>query len=138
MSDRPLNTGRVPTEATARPGHEPNRVAFQPILLFAGVLLFLTILVLLIMAGMARTWLTRHGQSDVAPPPVAATRQPPPKPHLQVQPGEELQRLRQAEDELLSSYGWADKANGVVRLPIRRAMELLVERGLPDVPGDRP
>lgn len=138
MSDRPLEPRQAPTEAVVRPEHEPNRIAFQPIVMFAGGLILLTLVVLLIVGGMVRTWSTRRLQSDIAPPPVAATRQPPAKPHLQVQPGEELQRLRQAEEQLLSSYGWVDRAGAVVRLPIQRAMELLVERGLPAAPGDRP
>ena len=138
MSDRSLDSGHAPTETLARSGHEPNRVAFQPIVVFAGGLTLLTLVVLFIVGGMVRTWSMRRLQSDLAPPPVAATRQPPPKPHLQVQPGEELQRLRQDEDRLLSSYGWVDQAHGVVHLPIQRAMEVLVERGLPAAAGERP
>ena len=32
---------------------------------------------------------------------------------------------------LIESYGWVDQKQGIVRVPIKRAMELLVERGLP-------
>lgn len=35
------------------------------------------------------------------------------------------------EQEILTTYGWVDKGKGIVRIPIRRAMELAVERGLP-------
>jgi hypothetical protein len=42
----------------------------------------------------------------------------------------------QAEDErVLGSYGWIDAQNGVVRIPIERAMELVLEHGLPVAPG---
>ena len=32
---------------------------------------------------------------------------------------------------MLNGYGWVDKANGVVHIPIERAMQLTLERGLP-------
>jgi hypothetical protein len=35
------------------------------------------------------------------------------------------------EQEILKSYGWVDKQNGVVRIPIERAMQMTLERGLP-------
>jgi hypothetical protein len=55
----------------------------------------------------------------------------PPAPMLQVKPREELKELRAEEDRILSSYGWVDPANGIVRIPIDRAMKLVLERGLP-------
>ena len=39
--------------------------------------------------------------------------------------------IRANEDRILYSYGWSDEKAGTVRIPIERAMELLVERGLP-------
>jgi hypothetical protein len=32
---------------------------------------------------------------------------------------------------VLHSYGWVDRAAGIVRMPIDRAMEVLAEHGLP-------
>lgn len=55
----------------------------------------------------------------------------PPEPRLQTQPREDLRELRAHEEEILSSYGWVDKNAGVVRIPIDRAMKMLVERGVP-------
>ena len=55
----------------------------------------------------------------------------PPQPRLQTDPREDLRALRQAEDNVLQSYGWIDKDAGVVRIPIDRAMQLTLERGLP-------
>jgi hypothetical protein len=36
--------------------------------------------------------------------------------------------VRAQEEAWLESYGWVDKPSGVVRIPIERAMELMVER----------
>jgi hypothetical protein len=44
---------------------------------------------------------------------------------------QELQELRAAEDAVLRSYSWVDRAGGIVRMPIDRAIDLLAERGLP-------
>jgi hypothetical protein len=55
----------------------------------------------------------------------------PPAPRLQTQPREELKKLRAEEQQRLESYGWVDAARGEVHIPIDRAMELLLEQGLP-------
>ena len=47
--------------------------------------------------------------------------------------GVSLAELRVVEDADLNSYGWVDRTSGVARIPIDRAMQLLLERGLPDV-----
>ena len=42
-----------------------------------------------------------------------------------------LKAYRDAEDAKLKNYGWVDKGAQTVRLPIERAKDLLIERGLP-------
>lgn len=56
-----------------------------------------------------------------------------PRPRLEVKPGASLTELRAVEDVDLNSYGWIDRNAGTVRIPIDRAMQLLLDRGLPDV-----
>jgi hypothetical protein len=48
-----------------------------------------------------------------------------------VDPQIDLLQKRAQEDAVLNSYGWVDRANGTVRIPIERAIELTAERGLP-------
>jgi len=52
-------------------------------------------------------------------------------PHLQIEPAVDLRQFRSSEEEELNSYGWINKTAGIVRIPITRAMDLLLERGLP-------
>lgn len=66
---------------------------------------------------------------DVPLPPMLETREVPPEPRLQVAPAADLHRLRATEQELLTTYGWVDRERGIVRIPIERAMDLLLERG---------
>lgn len=54
-----------------------------------------------------------------------------PLPRLQNQPFKDLYELREGEMKRLERYAWQDKGEGVTRIPIERAMELVVERGLP-------
>jgi hypothetical protein len=63
--------------------------------------------------------------------PAQDARQLPPEPRLEETPMTDLQEMRAAEDQVLRSYGWLDQPNGIVRLPIDRAMELIAQRGLP-------
>jgi len=42
-------------------------------------------------------------------------------------PNPKLRDLRARESEILNSYGWVDQQQGVVRIPIERAMERMVE-----------
>ena len=51
-------------------------------------------------------------------------------PSLLVREPLNLQKFRDEEEHLLSSYGWVDQNTGMVRLPIDRAKALLLERGL--------
>ena len=57
-----------------------------------------------------------------------------PAPKLQPNPAADLNKFRTRENQVLDSYGFVDKDRGVVRIPIERAMQLLVERGLPTAP----
>ena len=50
-------------------------------------------------------------------------------PRLQTQPFKDVYLLRQGENDKLTTYGWVDQTNGVVRIPVDEAMKLLSERG---------
>jgi hypothetical protein len=54
-----------------------------------------------------------------------------PSPKLEEDERGQLNGIRLAEEQTLYSYGWVDEKSGTVRIPIERAMDLLVQRGLP-------
>ena len=54
-----------------------------------------------------------------------------PQPALLVNEPANLADLHKHEQERLTTYGWIDQNAGVVRLPIDRAKDLIIERGLP-------
>ena len=58
-----------------------------------------------------------------------------PTPRLQTDDGDQdLTDLHAREDLLLGNYTYVDSAQGKVRIPIDRAMQLIAERGLPVAP----
>lgn len=59
----------------------------------------------------------------------------PPSPRLQSQPHLELADYCAAQQKEVTSYGWVDQQSGVVHIPIDRAMDLILERGLPARPA---
>ncbi len=58
-----------------------------------------------------------------------------PTPRLQTDDGDQdIADLHAREDLLLDHYSWIDRQQGKVRIPIARAMELIVKYGLPVAP----
>ncbi|HEY1251159.1 MAG TPA: hypothetical protein VGH97_08195 [Thermoanaerobaculia bacterium] len=74
-------------------------------------------------------------QPALSAPLEASLQRTPAGPRLEPLPLEPRLALRAAEDAQLSSYGWVDRSAGVARIPIDRAMRLIVEHG---VPGGKP
>jgi hypothetical protein len=111
-------------------GYEANRVRGQSVFLFGAVLAIGTVLILLLIGGWLRRLEKQAATSDPPPSPLATTRQPPPAPRLQVTPIQDLQAMRAAEEALLHEYAWVDRNRGIVRIPIDRAIDLLIEQGL--------
>jgi hypothetical protein len=54
-----------------------------------------------------------------------------PSPKLEEDERGQLNGFLTEEEKTLYSYGWVDEKAGTVRIPIDRAMDLLVQRGLP-------
>lgn len=61
-----------------------------------------------------------------------------PAPPLQPSPQADLAEFDARMTHAMTHYGWVDRDAGTVRLPIDRAMALLVERGLPSTQGPVP
>jgi hypothetical protein len=59
----------------------------------------------------------------------------PSQPRLQVKPGADLRSYCGEQMQKLDTYGWVDPENGVVRIPIDRAIDATIERGLPARPA---
>lgn len=106
-----------------------------------GLVIFVLIMAAILAAtSFSLIWLFKHFERAENPgsfvaAPFAGAQTLPPSPRIQPVPGDDMQRYYQSQQSLLNNYGWVDKQNGVVRLPIDRAMELLLQRGLPTRPA---
>ncbi len=94
-------------------------------LMFAG--LFATFLVY---AAYSKLWVAEDANRQPSRLEAALPSRPP-APRLQDAPAQDLNTFRATESDALHSYGWVEPAAGVVHIPIERAMELTLERGLP-------
>ena len=114
-------------------GHETSDVNLGGVFVFALGLLVSGVIIFALIWMLFGFFAGQEAQRAVRQYPLAAGRQDrlPPGPRLQVNPREDLRELRAADDAVLNSYGWLDKANGIVRIPIDQAMKLTVQRGLP-------
>jgi len=123
-----MNPERDPRKPKV-PGYEevdisPSGVGIVAAMLVLG-LIFCSIMAALYFQALA-VWTRRAEGPVLSPLPTAARQFPPPR--LQVRPPEDLAALRRREETLLTGYGWADRAQGEVRIPIDRAMDLLVKQ----------
>lgn len=61
----------------------------------------------------------------------------PPEPRLQTDPDADLQALEKAWTRRLTTYAWVDRQAGLARIPVQRAMQLMLRRGFPTRRGGR-
>ena len=120
----------TPHEAHPVHAHEETDVVLRPVVIAGIGLLLLLVVAAVAMFGLFQ--IMAHQEARLSPPanPLAAAEGPrlPPAPRLQAHPLKDLQELRKAENELLTTYGWVDKSAGTVRIPVSRAIDILAQR----------
>jgi hypothetical protein len=122
------------SQRSPREPYERRDLSPRVIGLFLAGLVLATAAVLLLNWGLFDYFATRQTRTDQPPSPLADVRQIPPEPRLQVSGAADLAAFRAKEEAELKSYGWIDRNAGIVRIPIDRAMDLLLQRGLPTTP----
>jgi len=138
MSHGDINPEREQAELAEaqRRGHEARDIGFRQFFVLGVVVLALGIvgnLALLPVFNMVLRW---QEQSDVPPPPLAQATEVPPPPRLQVAPELEWDQFFAAQNQILTTYGWADESRQSVRIPIDQAMKLVLERDMLPVRPD--
>ncbi|HWI58284.1 MAG TPA: hypothetical protein VNZ22_13735, partial [Bacillota bacterium] len=121
-------------------GHETRDLSVPWVFGIVGFLAVSGIAIQFILAGMLSGLKSKPAPRDRFTPieQVRRAAGPPAQyPRLQVSPPADLQTFRQREETELDTYGWVNQSSGVVRLPIERAMDLLMEQGLPVREGEQ-
>ncbi len=113
-----------------RLGYEADDISFGRLLGFAAGVAGLVILGVLASAAVFHFFVRNQ---PLGPPasPFEDIRPMPPEPRLQTTAPQDLKHYRDGQDQLLNTYGWVDSQNGVVRIPVERAMDILLQKGYP-------
>jgi hypothetical protein len=113
------------------PGHEQSDAHPRPIAAFEVGLLIWIVISGVLMAGLFYYFTGRETKRDTGGSPLAEARTAAPGPRLQTTPSDEVEQQRASDEERLNSYAWVSEEQGVARIPIERAMDIVAERGLP-------
>lgn len=118
--------------ANSKPLHETRDATVRYIVYFGIAMAVSVVAAFLVSWGLLR-FLEHHQSLGSPASPLAKGRvlPPPGLPRLQAHPNQDLQKYLAREKEILDSYGWVDKKDGIVRIPIQRAMNILLQNGLP-------
>ncbi len=127
---------------------EGDGISYRGLVWFGVILTIMTIACAGVVWGLFEWWERREVGRDAVRAPLSAPRANPRidpiggridqgvtgaalQPGLLVNEPAALRQFRHQEEEMLHNYGWIDRTAGTVRLPIDRAMDLVIERGVP-------
>jgi hypothetical protein len=125
MVDKPQG---VPANS---PGYETRDANVGGVYNFLVILSVILVCTALVCWGLFRFFSASDASDRAATSPFADTRQVPMGVQLQVNPREEWLKYRGEQERALESFAWENKANGIVRVPIEQAMDILMKKGLP-------
>jgi len=111
-------------------GYEDAKVPVVKLFAFAAGVVGLVVLGVLGSAVVFH-FFVRHQPLGPPASPFEDVRTIPAAPRLQVEAPVDLKRYHADQDRILESYGWVDAPAGIVRIPVHRAMDILLQKGYP-------
>ncbi|HEY7166955.1 MAG TPA: hypothetical protein VIB79_20485 [Candidatus Binatia bacterium] len=124
-------TDRLDERPDVRAGHELSDLPPKNIAIFGLVLLVVIILAVAVTYFMDIGFKAAQRRREPPQSPLSFAPQTPPEPRLIVDPGADINGMREAEKSILTTYGWVDRDKGIARIPISEAIDMLAEKGLP-------
>ncbi len=103
-------------------------------IIFAVVLGVIVVLVTFVQYGFMGRVVLPYPQPPSLNPPANVTL--PAEPRFEAEPGTAFDQLITRQTQQLHSYGWVNQNAGIVHIPIERAIDLQLQRGLPVAPED--
>jgi hypothetical protein len=112
----------------------------RAVLMFCAILIATAIVVHIAVLYLFKAFDNHQkGKDPVLSPLTPKQQQLPPEPRLEASPNtldikkqlfdsENVETLKQDAQHQLDSYGWVDDKNGIVRIPIKDAMKMIVEK----------
>ena len=120
-----------PHNPSASQAYETRDANARGVFIFLVILGIVLVVVSLLCWGMFRYFTVHDVTGSVTDSPFADVRQLPLGPQLQVNPREDWLKYREEQEKSLETYEWVNRPAGIVRVPIEKAMELLVKKGVP-------
>ena len=112
--------------------HETSDINVRAIIWFIVVLTAIVLSMNVSMWAMFRVLQHFERKNEPAITPLARPAgEQPPEPRLQTAPWMDLKTFRASQQEHLNGYGWVDEKLGVARIPISKAKEMLLQKGIP-------
>ena len=108
-------------------GHEQSEVSVRVIIVSLAVLLLGALMVCFLVVGIFQYF---HHENQVDQIVKNTQQQIPPEPRVEEHPAEQLVTIRARENHVLTTYAWVDQKNGVVRVPIAQAIDMLAKQGV--------
>lgn len=103
----------------------------RPVVILTAAVFAILALAFIAMAGLVFVTGGQVGDTGHTLSPTGeAQSQLPPEPRLEQNPNVDGERIVAAAVAQLEGYGWVDQGQGTARIPIERAKELLLERGV--------
>jgi hypothetical protein len=117
-------------EAQPRHAHETSDANIRNLIIFGVCVALMVIGGLVVSRGIFHYF---TGHQGLGPPasPFENVRMLPTGPRLQIKAPQDLERYKAAQEEVLNGYGWVDRKAGIARIPIDRAMDILLQKGFP-------
>ncbi len=111
--------------------YEDKDIPLKPILVALFLTAIFTAVVFFAIRFMMAKFEHQTAQLDQPSSKFATERLLPPAPLLQVDEKRTWDEQQVLNAKQLHDYGWVDKSAGIVQVPIERAMQMVVEKGLP-------
>ena len=115
------------SKSIIRRGHEIRDLNARGLFWFAVILLTCVLIIHIAVALIFKYFAGQNPQTFAAETPIVPSRDQWPKPAQQISPDQDLKEFRARQEKLLHSYGWVNQEKGIARIPIERAMDLIIQ-----------
>ncbi len=106
-------------------GHQPDKVNVARVLQIGAALAVIVVASMVLMVYFIGA-MQQHSETGLPQSAVLPLEQQPPLPRLDPDQPAQLAELRQYEERMLTDYQWIDEQNEVARIPIDRAMDIVL------------
>jgi hypothetical protein len=112
--------------------HETSDIDVRAIIWFVVVLGSIVLAINVSMWGMFKVLQHFERANEPYTTPLARPAgETPPEPRLQTTPWTDLHTFRAEQQQFVDGYGWVDEKLGIARIPIDKAKQMLLQKGIP-------